>query len=70
MEYGKPKAEGQDLGGKMDVLKQDFADVAKTGKDRAVQGTADWIKENPFASIGIGAGVGFVIGLLVGHKLP
>ena len=64
------KTETQDLREKMDALKQDFADVAKTAKDRAVQGTTDWVKDNPFAAIGIGAGVGLLIGLLIGRKLP
>jgi len=62
------KAEAQDLREKMDVLKEDFTDAAKTAKDRAVKGTTEWVKENPFAAIGIAAGVGFVIGLLIGRK--
>ena len=69
MESTVAKAETQELREKMAALKQDFADVAKTAKERAVQGTTDWIKEHPFAAIGIAAGVGFVIGLLVGRKL-
>jgi len=63
------KTEAQDLSEKMAALKQDFADVAKTAKDRAVEGTTDWVKEHPFTAIGIAAGVGFLIGLLVGRKL-
>jgi ElaB/YqjD/DUF883 family membrane-anchored ribosome-binding protein len=70
MESTTPKAETQELREKLDALKQDFADVAKTAKDRAVQGTTEWVKEHTFAAIGIGAGVGFLIGLLVGRKLP
>ena len=76
MENIVAKAETQELIAKMDALKQDFADlardfagVAKTAKERAVQGTTDWVQEQPFAAIGIAAGVGFVIGLLFGHKL-
>ena len=64
------KTETQELREKIDALKQDFADVAKTARDRAVQGTTDWVKDNPVAAIGIGAGVGLLIGLLVGRKLP
>jgi ElaB/YqjD/DUF883 family membrane-anchored ribosome-binding protein len=62
------KAEAQELREKMDVLKEDFADAAKKAGDRAIKGTTDWVKEHPFAAIGIAAGVGFVIGLLVGRK--
>jgi ElaB/YqjD/DUF883 family membrane-anchored ribosome-binding protein len=62
------KAETQDLRKNMDVLKEDFADAAKTAKDRAIKNTTEWVKEHPFATIGIAAGVGFVIGLLVGRK--
>jgi ElaB/YqjD/DUF883 family membrane-anchored ribosome-binding protein len=66
MEQTASKAEAQDLREKMEALKQDFADAAKTAKDRAIQGTTDWVKTNPFAAIGIAAGAGCAIGLLVG----
>ena len=68
MESTGSKVDTQELREKMEALKQDFADVARTAKDRAVQGTADWVKEHPFAAIGIAAGVGFLIGILVGRK--
>ena len=72
MENTASKTEAQALREKMAVLKQDFADVARTARDRAVQGTTEWVKEHPLASIGIaagiGAGLGFLIGLLVGRK--
>ena len=69
MEGTATKAETQELCEKMEALKQDFADVARTAKDRAVQGTTDWVKEHPFAAIGIAAGVGLLVGLLVGRKM-
>lgn len=76
MENPVANVETQELHEKMDALKQDFADlardvggVAKSAKERAVQGTTDWVQEQPFAAIGIAAGVGFLIGLLFGHKL-
>jgi ElaB/YqjD/DUF883 family membrane-anchored ribosome-binding protein len=62
------KTEAQELRDKIEVLKEDFADTAKTAKDRAIKGTTEWVKEHPFATIGIAAGIGFVIGLLVGRK--
>jgi len=68
MESTGAKTETQELREKLNALKQDFADVAKTAKERAVEGTTEWVKEHPFAAIGIGAGVGFLIGLLVGRK--
>ena len=64
------KTETEDLREKLEALKQDFADVARTAKDRAVKGTTDWVQEHPFASIGVGAGVGLLLGLLIGRKLP
>ena len=69
MEHVESKTEAQDLREKMGALKQDFADVAKTARDRAVKGTTEWAKEHPLGTIGIAAGVGFLIGLLVGRKL-
>ena len=72
MESTVPKAETQDLREKMDALKQDVADVARLAKDRAVNGTTQWVKEHPLASIGIaigiGAGIGLGIGLLIGRN--
>jgi ElaB/YqjD/DUF883 family membrane-anchored ribosome-binding protein len=69
MESTVAKAETQELRGKMDALKQDFADVARVAKDRAVNGTTHWVKEHTLATIGIAVGVGFLIGLLVGRKI-
>ena len=72
MENTGSKTEAQNLGEKMAALKQDFADVARTAKERAVQGTTDWVRDHPFAAVGIaagiGIGVGFLVGLLVGRK--
>jgi ElaB/YqjD/DUF883 family membrane-anchored ribosome-binding protein len=66
MESGMTKADTQDLREKVDALKQDFAAVARMAKDRAMDGTTTWIKEHPFASVGIAAGAGLVVGLGVG----
>jgi len=53
-------------------LKHDFTDVARLAKDRAVNGTTNWVKEHPLASVGIaagvGAGIGLGIGLLIGRN--
>ncbi len=63
------KTDTEELREKLPALKQDFADVAKTAKERAVEGTTQWVKEHPFSTVGIGAGVGFLLGLLVGRKV-
>jgi ElaB/YqjD/DUF883 family membrane-anchored ribosome-binding protein len=63
------KTDTEELREKLTALKQDFADVAKTAKERAVEGTTQWVKEHPFSTVGIGAGVGFLLGLLVGRKV-
>lgn len=65
----KTKTDTEELSDKLNALKQDFADVAKTAKDRAVEGTTQWVQEHPFTTVGIGAGVGFLLGLLVGRKI-
>lgn len=70
MESNVLKAETQELREKMDALKQDFADVATTAKNRAVQGATEWVKEQPFMAAGIAVGVVLLIGLLIGRKLP
>ena len=68
MEDSAAKTETRELREKLDTLKRDFADVAKTAKVRAVEGTTDWVNEHPFAAIGVAAGVAFLIGLLIGRK--
>ncbi|HOX04891.1 MAG TPA: DUF883 domain-containing protein [Planctomycetota bacterium] len=72
MESATNKTETQELREKLDVLKQDFVDVARTAKARAVDGTTQWVREHPLAGMGIaaglGAGVGLAIGLLVGRN--
>jgi ElaB/YqjD/DUF883 family membrane-anchored ribosome-binding protein len=63
------QTETAELREKLNALKQDFADVAKTAKERAVESTTQWVKEHPISTVGIGAGVGFLLGLLVGRKI-
>ena len=60
------KAETQELREKFEALKQDFADVARLAKDRAVDGTTQWGREHPLTSLGIAAGIGAGIGLALG----
>jgi ElaB/YqjD/DUF883 family membrane-anchored ribosome-binding protein len=62
------EAETEELREKMEALKRDFADVARLAKDRAVNGTTQWVKEHPVATIGIAAGIGLAIGLLIGRS--
>lgn len=66
MENTMVKSETQELREKMGALKQDFAEVARLAKERAVNGTTEWVREHPLASIGIAAGVGAGIGLGIG----
>lgn len=45
------------------------AQVAAIEKAKAVgRATDDYVHENPWKSVGIAAGVGFVIGLLIGRR--
>lgn len=72
MEHSVSKSEAQALSEKMAALKQDFADVARLGKERAVTGTKEYAKAHPAATIGIvagvAAGIGLAIGLLAGRQ--
>jgi ElaB/YqjD/DUF883 family membrane-anchored ribosome-binding protein len=68
MEQTVAKTDAQDLREKMELLKEDFADVAQTAKERAMENSRDWVKEHPLAAVGIAAGVGFLIGIVVGRK--
>jgi len=73
MEENITKGEAQDLRGKLADLKHDLADVVKLTKDKVVAGTREWTKDHPLAAVaiaaGLGASIGFAIGLLIGrHK--
>jgi len=70
MENTVSQTEAQNVSEKMATLKQDFADVVRLSKERAVTGMKEWAGEHHAATLGIiagvAAGVGFAIGLLVG----
>ena len=72
MEEAATKAEAQDLRNKLGDLKKDLAEAAKLAKDRVVTGSKEWAKEHPAAAVGIvtamAAGIGFLVGLLVGRN--
>ena len=64
--------EAEELRAKFDALKRDFADVTKLAKARAVDSGKKWAREHPVAAVGIvagvAAGIGFLLGLLVGRR--
>jgi ElaB/YqjD/DUF883 family membrane-anchored ribosome-binding protein len=72
MEESMTKAEAQELRGKMHDLDIGFRDLARVAKEKIVTSTKEWTKEHPLAALGIavglGASVGFAIGLLVGRN--
>jgi ElaB/YqjD/DUF883 family membrane-anchored ribosome-binding protein len=72
MEDTTTKAEANELREKMTALKQDLAGVARLAKERAVTCSTEWAKEHPVATLaiaaGLGASIGFAIGLLVGRN--
>jgi ElaB/YqjD/DUF883 family membrane-anchored ribosome-binding protein len=46
----------------------DIEDVIKTRTKEAAQATDDYVHEHPWKAIGAAAGVGLIIGLLVGRR--
>lgn len=66
------RSEMQELGAKVSDLKKDVAEVLKLTKDKVVAGTTEWTKAHPLAALaiaaGLGASIGFGIGLLVGRN--
>ncbi len=72
MEETTTKEEVKELRSKVADLRHDLADVLKMTKDKVVTGTAEWTKAHPLAAIGIAAGlgasIGFGIGMLVGRN--
>ena len=59
------------INGRVAVAKDRLADaeaaIVDTGK-KAVRATDDYVHENPWQSVGVAAGVAFLLGLLVGRR--
>ena len=59
------------INGRVAVARARLADaeaaVAATGK-KAVRATDDYVHENPWQSVGVAAGVAFLLGLLVSRR--
>ncbi len=69
MENVAAKPDADELRKKLDVLKADFADVARLAKERATTAPVEWAKEHPLATLGIVAGVAASIGFALGFFL-
>jgi len=72
MEESITKAEAQELKEKFGALRKDLADISAELKNRVVSGGKEWAKEHPAAAVGavaaVAAGIGFLVGLLVGRN--
>lgn len=59
------------INGRVAVAKDRLADaeaaIVNTGK-KAVRATDDYVHENPWQSVGVAAGVAFLLGLLVSRR--
>jgi ElaB/YqjD/DUF883 family membrane-anchored ribosome-binding protein len=42
-------------------------DLLRRGRE-AARSTDDWVHENPWSSIGIGAGIGLLVGMLIARR--
>jgi len=72
-----PAAEEAKLREKLDAVKADVSEIAKIARDLAGQrlsaardrmsGVETWAGEHPAATLGVGIGVGFLVGLVVGR---
>lgn len=47
---------------------QDAQGAVRDSTRKAARATDDWVHENPWGAIGIAAGVGFLVGLLVSRR--
>jgi ElaB/YqjD/DUF883 family membrane-anchored ribosome-binding protein len=47
---------------------RDFQDAATQGARSAARTTDDWVHANPWRAIGVAAGVGLVVGVLIGRR--
>ena len=62
----KAKFEATLQGAKADLIRLEEAVVEKTKV--AAKATDDYVQENPWKAVGIGAAVGLVIGILISRK--
>jgi ElaB/YqjD/DUF883 family membrane-anchored ribosome-binding protein len=72
MEETATQQEVKELGTKVADLRHDLADVLRLTKDKVVTGTTEWTKSHPLAALaiaaGLGASIGFAVGMLVGRN--
>lgn len=72
MEEVISKGEAKEIRERLTDLKDQIADTARNAKDKVCEGTKEWAKEHPGASIGIiagvAAGVGFALGLMLARS--
>ena len=66
LKAAKAKFEQTLLNAKNDLVRLEETVVEKTKE--AAKATDDYVKENPWKSVGLGAAVGVVIGLLIARK--
>jgi ElaB/YqjD/DUF883 family membrane-anchored ribosome-binding protein len=77
---GKMVAETEDakLREKFDAVREDVADIARIARSsvgerlqaarQKMSGVEHWVEEHPSTFLGLGLGVGFLIGLIVGRN--
>ena len=66
LKAAKAKFEQTLLNAKNDLIRLEETVVEKTKE--AAKATDDYVKENPWKSVGLGAAVGVVIGMLIARK--
>lgn len=66
LKAAKAKFEQTLVNAKNDLIKLEETVVEKTKE--AAKATDDYVKENPWKSVGLGAAVGVVIGMLIARK--
>ena len=67
---GATKDQTEELKNRLEAVRKDVAEIAtnlRTNAKERMETVGEYAKEHPVATLGVGIGVGFILGLVIGR---